>query len=95
VSDGERAVKRIVVALAYDDGRVEEVVVKPVAVVAAERHFKGNVPANEGTLWAAHWLLVKERGLALNFADWLESLAGVEEFIADPTQAPPAAPSPT
>ena len=52
--------QRVKVTLNYDDGTLEEVVLKPVSLVAAERHFKGSIPGMEGTLWAAHYQLRKE-----------------------------------
>jgi len=88
-------VKRVVVGLEFEDGEQLEVVLKPVAIVHAERHFKGSVPAHEGTLYAAWWQLGREGKTTATFADWLDSLVGIEEHFADPSPAPPAAPSPT
>ena len=92
----QQLITRHQVTVAYDDGNADTVVLKPVALVMAERHYKGNVPPIEGTLYAAWWLLGKEQRRELPpFADWLESIAGIDERAADPFQAPPAAPSQT
>jgi len=82
---------RIKVTVEHDDGEVDEVVLRPVALVAAERHFKGKVPPIEGTLWAVHYQLRIEEA----FGTWLEHVAGVDEDLADPTPAAASAPSPT
>lgn len=91
-----KVIQRVSVTIVYTlDGELvtDDVVLKPVALVAAERHFKGNVPAVEGTLYAAHYLITKEGRRELPpFADWLDSIEGIEEHQADPIQAPPAAP---
>jgi hypothetical protein len=82
---------RVRISVEHDDGHVDEVVLRPLALVAAERHFKGNVPAIEGTLWAAHYLLKPDK----TFADWLEGIAGVKEETVPPSSATPAAASPS
>jgi len=82
---------RVKVTVEHDDGQVDEVVLRPVALVAAERHFKGKVPPMEGTLWAVHYQLRVEQ----SFTDWLDTVAGIDEVIADPTPAAASAPSPT
>lgn len=95
-SEAGKVIQRVAVTVVYTlDGEVvvDEVILKPVALVAAERHFKGSVPAVEGTLYAAHYIITHERRRELPpFADWLESIEGIEEHQADPIQAPPAAP---
>ena len=83
--------QRIKVTVEHDGGDVDEVVLRPVALVAAERHFKGNVPPIEGTLWAVHYQLRVEEP----FGTWLEHVADVAEAVADPTPAAASAPSPT
>lgn len=92
---GTKVIQRVSVTIVYElDGELvtDNVILKPVALVAAERHFKGTVPAVEGTLYAAHYLLTKEGRRKLPpFADWLESIEGIDEDYADPIQAPPAA----
>lgn len=66
---------RHVVDVYYVDGidRADdlEVPLRPVSMVAAERHFKGTVPPAEGTMWAVHHHLCHERGLEATFGDWL------------------------
>ncbi len=82
---------RVQVTISYDDGHVDEVILRPVALVAAERHFKGAIPGMEGTLWAAHYQL----RAAVPFADWLESIEACEEIAVPPTSATQSAPSPS
>lgn len=93
-----KAIQRVTVTVVHQyDGelRTDIVTLKPVALVAAERHYKGQVPPVEGTIFAAHWLLSREqRGLELApFGTWLEEhLEAIEEELGDPIQAPPVAP---
>ena len=69
----------------------DEVILKPVALVATERHFKGEVPAIEGTLYAAHYLITKEGRRELpKFNEWLDTIEALDEHHADPLEAPPA-----
>jgi len=81
---------RVEVTVTYVDGSTESVVLRPVALVAAERHFAGNVPPYEATLYATFYMLRRPE----SYADWLESLDGAEEHSAPPTSATPSAPSP-
>ena len=83
--------QRVTVRVEYDDGEVQECTLKPVALVATERHFKGNPPAMEGTLWAMHYQL----RIPEPFGDWLERIAAIEEEAANPTTAaaPPQSPA--
>ena len=90
-SPTRQSLQRVNVTLEYDDGTFADVILTPVALVATERHFKGQPPAVEGTLFAAHYTLSKKAGETRTFVDWLESIVAVDESIADPTQAPPAA----
>lgn len=75
------------------EGEAEPVVLvlKPVHLVAAERHFKGDPPPVEGTLWAAWYALRTEQA----FADWLESIESVAEELVPPSSATAPATSPT
>lgn len=96
-SPAVKVIQRVAVTVVHTlDGDLvtDTVVLKPVALVASERHFKGSVPAVEGTLYAAHWLLTKEGRRELPpFGVWLdECVEAVEEGYTDPIQAPPAAP---
>jgi len=84
-------VNRVEVTVGYDDGTTDTVVLRPVTLVAAERHFKGAIPAVEGTLWGVWHQLRKES----TFADWLETVADLEELVVPPSSATPSAPSPT
>jgi hypothetical protein len=63
------------VVFTYRDGGGDEVEVTPLALVAAERHFKGQIPRVEGTLWAA-WFVLGKNG---NFDDWLAGLKTIDE----------------
>lgn len=83
--------ERTYVVIEHDDGKVDEVLLRPVALVAAERHFKGAPPAIEGTLWAAHYMLKP----GVPFADWLEGIARIEETTLPPSRATQDAPQPT
>ncbi len=82
---------RVRVSVAYVDGTSAEVVLRPFALVAAERHFRGSIPGMEGTLYAA-WHQLGQPG---TFADWLESLEAVGEEAVPPTSATESAPSPS
>ena len=83
--------QRVKVTVEYDDGTTDEVVLRPVALVATERHFKGNPPPVEGTLYAMHYQL----RIAESFGDWMDRIAAIEEEAVDPTKAAASAPSPT
>lgn len=85
------ATTRTFVVVTYDDGRVDDVLLRPVALVAAERHFRGTVPPIEGTLWAAHYQL----RIGAAFTDWLETVATVEETTAPPSLAGSVLPPPS
>lgn len=82
--------QRVEVTVEYTDGTSETTVLRPAALVAAERKWGGKVPPIEGTLFAA-WHQLRP-GPA--FDAWLERVDGVEERVADPSSATPSAPSP-
>ena len=75
-----------------DELRTDELVLRPVHMVVAERHFSGTVPGVEGMLYAAHYALTHERKLELApFNIWLdEHLEAIDEESTDPLEAPPA-----
>jgi hypothetical protein len=81
--------ERTYVVIEHDNGNIDEVLLRPVSLVAAERHFKGTVPPVEGTLWAAWYTLHQPGG---TFADWLEGIERIEETTAPPSLAKPATP---
>ena len=64
------------VTLTYEDGRTETIVLRPVGLVAAERHFKGDTShAIEMTFWAAWYL----KGMPSTFDEWLATLEDISE----------------
>ncbi len=86
--------QRVQVTVSYDPELEREpdvVILRPVHLVAAERHYKGNIPGVEGTLWAAWYALRIER----TFADWLDDLEGIAEEQVPPSLATAPATSPT
>lgn len=67
----------IKVTLGYQGGEQETIVIRPLGLVAAERHFKGETRGRsiESTLYAA-WFL---KGRPGDFDDWLGTLEEVLE----------------
>lgn len=59
----------------YEDGREESFALLPFGFVLAERHFSGDVPPFEGTLYAA-WAIHKPND---DFEAWCRSLASMQE----------------
>lgn len=59
----------------YEDEREESFALLPFGVVLAERHFDGNVPSIEGTLYAA-WAIHKPTD---DFEAWCKSLTYFRE----------------
>ncbi len=61
-------------SVVYTDGNTEDIIIRPVGLVAAERQFGGGLTDEhqmEGTLWAGWFLKGKPTG---SFDDWLGSL---------------------
>lgn len=79
-----------VVVITFEDGSVEEVRLNPKVMVLAERHFQGKLPPIEGTLWSAWQRLGRPGG---SFDDWLDTVEGVDEKVAEvhPTKPAPGA----
>lgn len=76
------AVQRARITVTYTDGRTDSVTLRPVGLIAAERHFKGTPPQVEGTLYAAWWQLSREQdGELPNFGDWLDDLDAIAEEV--------------
>lgn len=75
------------VTISYVDGREETVTIRPVGLIAAERHYKGDsIPAFESTCYAA-WASIKP---GVGFEEWLETLEDVNrEEEAPPPPVPP------
>lgn len=75
------------VTITYEDGRQDAIRILPLGLVAAERHFKGaNIPAIEGTLYAA-WYLLKPGS---DFEEWMSTLVDIDEKGEEPV--PPTQP---
>lgn len=87
----ESSIQRVRISVEYEAGGADSVVLRPVALVAAERHYKGQLPGIEGSLWAAWWQLAKESpsspAAGSTFGDWLDSLAAIDESAEVPTSA--------
>jgi hypothetical protein len=85
--------QRVKVTLVYRDDTkpADEVILRPLALVAAERHFRGAIPGAEGTLYAA-WHQLGQPG---TFADFLDSLEHAEDTAVPPTSATSSEPSPS
>lgn len=64
----------------YEDGNTEDIPIKPVGLVAAERKYGGTLPAIEGTIYAA-WVV---KGMPGDFDGWLGSLVSASDRMADP-----------
>lgn len=77
------------VKVIYADGREESVSMRPMGLVAAERHYKGDVPPFEGTCYAV-WALLRPGPV---FEEWLDSLEDVEQEESTP-EVPPSEPPP-
>lgn len=76
------------VTITHEDGHTDEVRVLPIGLVLAERHFKGDLPRIEGTLYAA-WATLKP---ATKFDEWMASIVNVdetEESVAPLPEGPP------
>lgn len=73
----------IKLTLRYDSGQEETIALRPLGLVAAERHLKGTDGHSiETTLYAA-WFLKGKPG---TFDDWL---ASVEEIVEDAEETRP------
>lgn len=56
--------------VAYEDGNTEDIPLKPVGIIAAERKYGGDFPVIEGTIYAA-WVVKGKPG---DFDEWVASL---------------------
>lgn len=59
----------------YEGGESVDVRLKPKDMIAAERHFKGNIPPTEGTFFAI-WNKLGRPG---SFDDWLDRVEELEQ----------------
>ncbi len=71
---------RGILTVTYEDGTTEDIPLKPVGLVAAERRYGGTLPAIEGTIYAA-WVVKGKPG---DFDDWLGSLVHASDQAVDP-----------
>ena len=78
----------IVLSVTYEDGSTEDIRIKPVVIVAAERKWGGTFPDIEGTCYAA-WVTKGKQG---DFDEWLASL---EDATDHAESSPPLAPAPS
>lgn len=76
-----------IVKLTYEDGRTEEVKLNPRTMILAERHFKGDAPAIEGTMWAAWNKLGRPGG---DFDAWSESVDDIDQSDSEVRPTPAA-----
>lgn len=74
-----------VARLTYEDGSTEDVEVRPILMVKAERKFKGDIPPIEGTLYAC-WLKLKP---GPPFDVWLETVDNFEKLDAEEPEEGP------
>lgn len=72
------------VTVEYEDGKTDTVRLLPIGLVKAERHFKGQLPPVEGSLYAA-WVQLKP---GPSFDDWLGSLVSIREQNEDEVPLP-------
>lgn len=75
------------VTISYEDGHEDQVTLKAVDMVKAERHFKGTLPNIEGTLYAAYQKLRP----GTNFDTWLDQ---VDKMDVDSDETDPLAEGP-
>lgn len=73
-----------VVTIVFEDGSKEPVNLRIPDMVQAERHFKGEIPPLEGTLWAA-WKKLKP---GPPFDVWVETVDAVEHGEAEDQAGP-------
>lgn len=76
--------------VSYQDGRTETISSRPVGLVAAERHYKGDVPPFEGTCYAVWFQLHTD----VPFDEWLESVEDIEQDEKAVPVPPPEPPPP-
>lgn len=77
----------LILSVTYDDGKSEDIRIKPAGIVAAERKYGADMPGIEGTIYAA-WFTKGKPG---DFEAWLESLDEASDHKEQPlplAQAP-------
>lgn len=72
------------VTLQFDDGTTAEIELRMPLMVQAERHFKGAVPALEGTLWCC-WKHLKP---GLPFDQWMDTVDDMSKPDGEAVSAP-------
>ncbi len=78
----------LVLSVTYEDGSTEDIRIKPVGIVAAERKFGGDLPPIEGACYAA-WVT---KGRPGDFDEWLATL---DEASDHAEASPPLAQAPS
>ena len=78
----------LILSVTYEDGNSEDIRIKPAGIVAAERHYGGDMPGIEGTIYAA-WFT---KGMPGDFDAWLGSL---EDASDHKETSPPLAQGPS
>ncbi len=68
-----------VVRLSFSDGRTEDVILNPRAIIEAERKY-GTIPPVEGTLYGA-WIRLGRPG---GFDEWLDTIEAMEQAEVEP-----------
>lgn len=68
----------LILSVTYEDGNSEDIRIKPAGIVAAERHYGGDMPGIEGTIYAA-WFTKGMPGGDDGFEAWLNGLADASD----------------
>lgn len=63
------------ITLGFGDGTTEQVEVRPALLVKVERHFKGDVPPIEGSLYAC-WLALRP---GIPFEQWMDTVDTIDQ----------------
>lgn len=83
---------RATVTIVFSDDSTKVVPMRPVALIAAERAYGGDLPKVEGSLYAAWFTLGKPGD---NFNAWVETIDAVQETVEADGPAGPLAQEPS
>lgn len=72
------------VHLRFDGGEEADVELRMPLMVQTERHFKGEIPAIEGTLWAC-W---KKLAPGVPFEQWMDTVEDMKQAEGDEAAVP-------